>query len=302
MARFFLMGICQIEGITKCLRALHPDGVVEGYALWNLQRDFENEDRLFSYLRTFDFIVLQDFGEEAFGILSGNLIREIFPKAITLPGFLFSAFHPDIVYTPNAAPLPDGHRHVQSAIGDYQSALVVYGYLQGLSTEKTISLFHRDVYESLGYTRMWVESETYLLTQFRQLSWPIDEYYIRWVRSGIFMYSINHPKLYVLADIARMILRRYEIAFVDDTVEDRLIDPLMTGPIWPVYPAIAEQFGLRGSMNFKKVELDSNASLFLDLPCFVAQSYLELEKVAVENIVCPRVREWITNGALNHFV
>jgi Polysaccharide biosynthesis enzyme WcbI len=302
MARFFLIGICQIEGITKCLRGLHPEGEVEGHTLWTLEETFENEDRLFAYMRTFDFIIVQDFGEDTFGVLSADLIREIFPRTYTLPGFLFSAFHPDIVYVPNAAPKPDEHRTVQSAIGDYHSALAVFGFLQNLSVEKTHSLYRGEVYESLGYMNMWAESEAFLLAPFRGYGWPVDRFYIQWVRRGVFMYTINHPKLFVLADIARMILARCNVAFVDDAVEERLIDPLMSGPIWPVYPAIAEQFGLTGSMSFKKIELDSYASLMLDLPRFIAGSFAELQKVPRENILCPRVQEWIANGALNRFL
>ncbi len=301
MARFLLIGICQIEGIAKCLRALHPLGEVEAHTLWTLEETFENEDRLFTYMRTFDFIIIQDFGEDAFGVLSADLIREIFPRAVTLPGFLFSAFHPDIVYVANAAPKPDEHRNVQSAIGDYHSALAVFGFMQNLGLEKTLSLYRREVYEALGYMNMWSESEDFLLAAFRGYGWPVERFFVQWARRGAFMHTINHPKLFVLADIARMILSRCNVAFVDDAVEDRIIDPLLAGPTWPVYPAIAEQFGFTGSMNFKKVELDSHASLMLDLPRFVAGSFAKLERVPRENIRCARVSEWIAGGALAQF-
>jgi hypothetical protein len=302
MARFFVLGNCQVDSVAKCLRMLHPDGYVEGTQLWNLQRDFENEDRLLAYLRTFDFVVLQDFGDDVLGVLDSAMIKAIRPDTLTFPGVLFSAFHPDIVYVQTSGPAAGGRRIVPSAIGDYHSALTVFGYLQGLNVERTMSLFRAEVYRAIGYISMWSESESFLLEQFRLRGWNVDEFYARWVRRGAFMYTINHPKLYVFADVARMILKRCGIGYEDANFEDVLVDPLLSGPIWPLYPEVAAQYGLPGSMQFKRVELDESMPLFLTLPQFVRGSYDELEKVATNHIDCPRVRQWMAEDALAAFL
>jgi hypothetical protein len=302
MARFFVLGNCQIDGFTKCLRMLHAGGHVEACHVHNLRRDFENEDRLLTYLRTFDFVVFQDFRGDTLGMLDVDMLRAALPDSLILPTFVFSAFHPDTVYVPNATPARHQHRYVQSPMDDYQSALVVYGYLRGLSVDETISLFRADVYQKLGYMNMWADSEVFLLDWFRRLGWEVNEFYIGWVRSGVFMHTINHPKLHVFADIARLLLKRCRIKFIDDAFEDRLADPLIVGPSWPVYPAIADVYGVRGSMSFKRVELDNNHPLFLSLPQFVRGSYEDLNKVAPEHVDCPRVRDWIATGWLNEFI
>jgi Polysaccharide biosynthesis enzyme WcbI len=298
MARFFVLGNCQADSVAKCLRALHPEGYVEGANIWNLLRDFENEDRVLAYIHTFDFVVLHDFGDDVLGVLDSAMIKALRPDTLTLPGILFSAFHPDIVYVQTTDPAAGSRRIVASAIGDYHSALTVFGYLQGLSVAQTMSLFRADVYQTLGYLDMWPESEAFLLEQFRHHGWPVDQFYGRWVRRGAFMYSINHPKLYVFADIARMILKRCHITYVDDDFENALVDPLLTGPIWPLYPEIAALYGLPGTMHFKRVELDESAPVFMTLSQFVQGSYAELEKIPSGYIECGRVRQWIEAGAL----
>jgi hypothetical protein len=302
MARFFVLGNCQVDGLTKCLRVLHPAGYIETGHLWDLRRDFENEDRLLTYLHTFDFVVLQDFGNDVLGTLDSDAVRAAIPGALTIPGILFSAFHPDLVYAFNTVPGTPGNRVIRSAIGDYQSALVVYGYLQGLTVEQTIALFRPEVYRALGYTSMWAESESFLLDSFRRFGWVPEESYMRWVRQGVFMHTINHPKLCVIADVARMILKRCDIEYDDDPMEDRTIDPLMASPVWPVYPAVAEIYGLRGSMNFKRDEIDENGQLFLALPEFVYYTMTVLETVPREHVDCARVRQWIASDALSAFI
>ena len=300
MARFLVIGNCQTDSVANCLRVLHPKGYVEGHNLWNLQLDFQNEDRLLTHLRTFDFVILQEFGGDNLGVLDSNVLRAAFANTLTIPGVVFSAFHPDIVYAQPKNPALYSHRFIRSAIGEYQSALVVYGFLRGLSVDETIGMFRADVYEAVGYLNMWDESQAFLLNAFKTYGWQADEYFLRWARSGIFMYTNNHPKLAVVSDIARMILKRCELRFEAHPIENFLIDPLRNGPIWPVYPAVAGAYGLTGSMHFKRVESGQVEQLFLNLDEFVAQSYAELETVGTSNIECLRTQNWTESNLLFH--
>lgn len=301
MARFLVIGNCQTDSVANCLRVLHPKGYVEGHNLWNLQADFQNEDRLLTHMRTFDFVILQEFGGDNLGVLDSNVLRAASPNALTIPGMVFSAFHPDIVYAQPKNPSQYGHRFVRSAIGEYQSALVVYGFLRGFDVDKTLKLFRTDVYEAVGYLDMWDEAQTFLLNAFKAYGWKVDEYFLRWARSGVFMYTNNHPKLAVFSDIARMILARCELPFEAHAFETFLIDPLRNGPIWPVYPEVAGAYGLAGSMHFKRVEVGQVAQLFLNLEEFVLQSYAELEAVGVGEVMCVRTEEWLAANSLSRF-
>lgn len=298
MARFIVLGNCATESISRCLRVLHPQGYVEAHDQVNLRADFGNEDSLFAHLRSFDYVVLQAMSPGMLGILDADVIRANFKNTLNLPGIVFTGFHPDIVYARPKSPEKYGHRFVRSPLGEYQSALAVYGFLTGLNVNDTCALFRRDVFETLGYLRVWDEAQTFMLNAYKQYGWNIDRYFLRWSRLGVFMHSSNHAKLYVCADIARMILTRCEIPFERFLFEDYMTDPLCTGPVWPVYPAVAAAYGLAGSMQFKRIEIDNPLQLFLNLEEFIAGCHEELAKVGVEEIDCARPQEWIATNAL----
>jgi Polysaccharide biosynthesis enzyme WcbI len=302
MASFLIVGNCQIEGICKCLRALHPGGCVEVCYFVNMLRDFENEDRLLVHMRGFDFVIFQNFDHDFVGMLDTDMVRAAIPNAMILPSFLFSAFHPDIVFATRIE--ADGGTNgdcLQSPLGDYQSALTIYGYLRGLTVGKTVALFNQDIYDALGYTNMWAEAESFLISEWQRHGWRIEDFYMRWVRRGVFMHSSNHPKLYVLADIARMILVRAQVAFEDYAVEECLADALLTSAIWPVYPPIADAYGVQGSMIFRRRIQCEFDNLFQTLPQFVSFSHDLLKTVPRSELDCPRVRDWIANDTLVEF-
>jgi hypothetical protein len=74
---------------------------------------------------------------------------------------------------------------------------------------------------------------------------------ICWERSGVFMHSINHPKVVVLADIAKALLKNANLPFDPDLpLADIVPDVLANGGIWPVYPDLARTIGVAGSLTF----------------------------------------------------
>jgi len=65
------------------------------------------------------------------------------------------------------------------------------------------------------------------------------------------MHAINHPKLFVLADLALVIVMREGMSFFTD-VENGIEDRIANGPTWPVYPEIARALEVEGKYQFKK--------------------------------------------------
>jgi hypothetical protein len=100
------------------------------------------------------------------------------------------------------------------------------------------------------------------------------------------MHTLNHPKIFVLADLARWLLQDAKIDFTDVPVEDLVIDDLMTSTIWPVYLGLSDGLGVRGSFRFKK-EMETS---FLDLPEFIEQSFGIYARHPMQDITC-----WLTN-------
>ena len=81
------------------------------------------------------------------------------------------------------------------------------------------------------------------------------------------MYAHNHPRITVVRDIARAVLAR---AGIEAEYGDALpADNLANGPVYPVYPEIAERLGVEGSLLFKT----GGRYRFLRLPDFIEASF-----------------------------
>jgi hypothetical protein len=86
------------------------------------------------------------------------------------------------------------------------------------------------------------------------------------------MHSVNHPKIEVLQDVAKGLA----ISFDLEVKEANYLPPdtLATGQSFPIYPPIADRYGVRnGSYRFK-----SSTYASLDLEEFVRGSFAEYGK------------------------
>lgn len=93
------------------------------------------------------------------------------------------------------------------------------------------------------------------------------ENFVRWSRSGPFMHSVNHPKITVQLDIARMLLSRTGLQIMESGIIPH--DNLTNGPVFPLYPEIGARLGVAGSYNFK----GGGSYRAKDLKQFVSESF-----------------------------
>ena len=63
-------------------------------------------------------------------------------------------------------------------------------------------------------------------------------------------------------------------------IEDYLGDELVRDVVWPVYPPIAERYGLTGSYLFKTKPRGDDFPTLYDLPGFIAASFAHLRRDA----------------------
>ncbi len=209
---------------------------------------------------------------------------------VPVPLILFPAFHPDIVYI-----FHEG-RNPGSPMGDYHSALIVYGFARGFSVDAILSLFRAEVFARVGYLDGWFDSRDALLAMSRAHGRDLDGLFAGWMRRGCFMHTINHPKLFVMEDLARDALRRAGLPARTASCEAYLPDPL-SGGVWPVYPEIAARIGLTGSTTFKPprggFDFLADAARCLELRAMVEGSlsiYAQTPGLAQS---CERVRHWL---------
>ncbi|MGD1067631.1 MAG: GSCFA domain-containing protein [Vulcanimicrobiaceae bacterium] len=210
-------------------------------------------------------------------------LRPAAPNEILYPRAFYNAFHPDCVRLDSLAPAVMSGRH--------HSTLVLYGWHRGLSVAQTIALFNERVFEALGFFDYAPASDRVLIDEGDACQLDLRDMLPAWRRRGAFMHTINHPKLRVLADFARAIMRRAEIDVLVPDVESFVIDPLQGDGVWPVYPELGARWGLPGAYAFMR-GYDPKFHLspeLLDLETYVARSFEVYAGLDPPTLTTPRL-------------
>jgi hypothetical protein len=103
-----------------------------------------------------------------------------------------------------------------------------------------------------------------------------------WHRRGPFMHTINHPRIIACAGIAHLAAARLGLVDPAGPPPELPFDPLAADTIWPVYPEIAEELDVPGSLLFtgsllfkritRPIEPLGNRT-WLPLPDFIRESF-----------------------------
>lgn len=195
--------------------------------------------------------------------------RLIEKTVIQFPVFAFTAYHPDLTYISHKS---TGSLLGAGPVGEYNSFISFWAYSNGLNVRQAVSLFREDVFEALGYFSKWEASYRFLDEQMRGLGFGAD-LLPKWVQSGCFMHSVNHPKKRVLMDIAHALMDKASIA---TSQREDIADPLEDDAVWPIYPDIARRLGIDGGYIFSvptRLVEERRVSRHLELEEFVEKSY-----------------------------
>lgn len=168
-----------------------------------------------------------------------------FNKIINIPAISFPAFHPDMIY------IGKGTERVNRYVGDYQSFIAFRAWNRGLSIDEALDLYCNDVYEKLGYFDYLKNSKKFLIKRGLDLGFSLNESINKWLmRDEPFMYSVNHPKLFVLEDLAKQLMKKLKIPY-NLGVSSHVADALANGLVWSVYPEVGKHFGFESSYAFR---------------------------------------------------
>ena len=297
MIRFAVLGNCQAEYVAHCVRFLARHCEADAYFLSqpeDITPDFQKfADRSASY----DYVLVQP---QYSSLLSGltTLVDRRIP-IVHYPTLYFAGYHPDITYIYRR-----DSSFLRSPVGDYHSALAFLCYTLGLSVEQTLTKFNSSIFDRLGYfaTAFWRSAEERLLESGRDAHMPLDHHLRSWIRRGCFMYSVNHPKIFVLADVAASAIAACGVTASPHICEYYVSDDIKLGPIWPVYPEVAIRFGLDGCYCFKGSSLLDRTNPYFDLHEFVEASFLFYHNYDLADMRCSRVDEWKSDPDLVSFV
>ncbi len=289
-----VLGNCQGRGVAQAMRLLAPGSPVRYLSMGTLRRDHGTLDGLAATLAGFDHVYSQAFPG---GLLPGGDSGTLFARERRLkmfPTIVFSAFHPDMVYAGRTQNLAD-QKLAASPLGQYHSAIALCAHRLGLTVAQTAGLFREDVFQRLGYFDHWDPAVRELVGNSAAVGFGLEREVGRWSRRGAFMHVINHPKAFVIGDIARRLLAESGFTPEPVAVEDYLGDELVHDVVWPVYPPVAEQFGIAGSYLFKRKPRGAAFPVLYDLEGFIAASFALYDAAAPGDLSCPRVETWATS-------
>lgn len=286
-----MIGNCQAEGVGRALQLLLPDARVETILVAYLAKRFGTIDRLVRHLAEFDLVASHVFPEAHLSGGSSGTLTAHLPRARLFPTITFPAFHPDMVLVGDIESL-SLKALVGSPIGRSHSAIALAGFLEGLGADRVLALYTDSVFERLGYYALWGEGAAYLLRSARAAKFDLAAEFAAWSRRGCFMHDANHPKIAVLADIARRLAAEAGLTPLDIAVEDYIADDLIDESHWPVYPAVAERYGIAPSSLFRGKNRAGEPPLLLDLRQFVAASHALYARMPRESLRCGRVEAW----------
>lgn len=264
--RIAVIGDDQARGVAQAMRILAPGARVRFVPTGDLRR---------AKLAGFDHVFAQPPAAPLAARIPGVHAKEF-------PVVVFTAFHPDVVRLEG----------ISSPLGADHSAIALFGHRRGLSAEAILRLYREDVFARLGYLEAWDDAAAALIASGRAVGLDLADDLLRWSRRGLFMHGIDRPRVFVLADIAARLLREAGLPLRGVPVEAYGPDPLVDGPVWPVYPALATLYGIPGSTAFKRGQRRGEPPVVLGLDAFVAESLALYRRRRPEALRCRRLVEW----------
>lgn len=298
--RIAVVGNCQSFGIAYAMKLLDPSASVDHYSAIRKSRA---DIKLFvKTLATYDYVFSHEFPQGHIRGGDSEELRNRLDRTTLFPAVTFAAFHPDLVYLLDVT---RGHASTFGPVGPYHSALAVFAFRRGLSLEEANALFNRNVYEALGYFDVWnAAAEEFIETSKRKFGMDLSTELTNWARRGVFMYSIVHPKPFVLFDIAKRLFVQAGLAVPDINIDYYTIDDLARAEVFPIYPPIGELFGVPGGYTFKleNYHLSDTIGDFLTLPQYLAACYKVYRRSESVQIAHPRIDAWLSDAATTDMI
>lgn len=294
--RVAVVGNCQSFGYAFALKLFDPGLVVDRYAL--VAPSLTDLKTLRSALTDYDHVFSQDFGPQ---ILRDNATSDALfadmPDIVRLPTVNFYGFHPDTIHLLDPT---KNYRFIMGPAGVYHSALALFGHISGYSVEQTEALFTHDVFAFVGYLDVWPSAVEEVLRAGKAAHMKLEGAIARWARGRAFMYTPTHPRPQVMFDIARIAMDKAKLRAQPLDTEDYAVDDLSRDYILPVYPPLAEHYGLRGSTVLKLAHYRFSRGVgeMLDLRAYIARSFAHCAERRREQLAHQRVDQWLGDAEI----
>ncbi len=290
--RIAVVGNCQSFGVAYGMKLLIPAAQVDRFTI--VRQGVADLKFLARTLSNYDHVFSLEFQR---GFLRGggwDELRAIMPSVAPIPSVVFAGFHPDTIYILDPT---RGGRPIDGPTGPYHSAIALFAFLRGMSVEQAEALFCADLFGALGYFDVWDDSAREFLDLAAASNLDLSAELVRWSRAGAFMYSMNHPKAFVLFDVARALLKRAGLPAAQVEFSDFAVDDIVRGAVYPVYPELAERYGHRGAYLFKRAnyELSRSVGEFLGLRAYIEACFAVYAKCGRAQLLTSRIENWLAD-------
>jgi hypothetical protein len=282
-----VIGNCQVKSLAETLNLF-----VEDVDFSHLQVHSIAPDKIEAYLDTqadkartiYDFILSFELSGKFFAMSKENIRTTFLGKDVLfISNIWFDGYFPDIVT------LGDAHGRLDGPLAQYRSRIAMFGFMSGWSLERTVRAFSPETYEAAGYFSNWTGSVSRLAGSDETVDIRFNDTLANLVRDRLCMYVLNHPTPMVFHRWAMQIsdgLERLAIAKGRRwTPAEALVPAYFTGTsTFPVYPELAERFGLGfgGSYYFRAPGTSSDS--VLTLPEFVEREFASFAEQGRERL------------------
>lgn len=153
----------------------------------------------------------------------------------------FDCFHPDLTYAKhnNTGELTTFHAN---------SRIAIWAYNNNIDIKVASKLFCKETYKELGYFDYFTYSQNALKKNILDCGFTESdffEFYLSIKREGVFMHTINHPTSSVVVALAKLYAKKIDAKLSFSNRNIKIQDTLL-GDVWPIYPEIGEEIGIRG--------------------------------------------------------
>ncbi len=268
MRKIHILGNCQVGGIADSISLLFDDIEVE--------REIHTFDIpalsavLEKHLESQGFLIACD-SVKALIATNQSLTKFQLSENIYFPTISFAAFHPDIQYV-----FADGSVVKNGLGGDWNSRILLWAYLNGLSQPSAQELFCEETFDELGYFNEWNRSNVDLEKSFLQTGFDYSRWIRRVKRSGVFMYGINHPNPIALSELSVQLAEKIFPNLNARSINlNGLTSDYLSHIVWPIYPEIGDRLSLEGSYLWRASKIICDLNKFTEL-CYKTYDDIDL--------------------------
>jgi len=234
-SKIVILGNCQSGPLETLLR--HRGGVkhIKSYLEHSLNKETLNDADL-REIESADLIISQPLLSESFGPLETKKLTGSRKNVLIIPNLYFTGMHPELVYVGSSK------NRLKSQLDEYHSAIAIAAFFAGLSVKETISLYRsREFFEDCGFFDEWQESlREYLLREY-VCDISLFKYLQGKAKRDLMFYTVNHPALPLLAQLASAILELFDI---QPNWQTAIRDEFKFLVIYPVWTPLVGYYGL----------------------------------------------------------